>query len=600
MTDHQWNLTELYRASDDPQIEHDLQAAEQAVDAFVTAWQPRTAELADPAVLASALAQYEALYRSLGAGDRPVYYLELSRAINQNDTELKARAISVNERRTQLRNRLTFFELAIGQIAGPQQSALLKAPSLEPYRVWLQRRFEQAIHDLPAETTSALNLILPQAWDAWETMIEELLSQSSAKLSAGGQARTVPFNELPQLLASADERLVDEAGRAMTDVMRRVAPVAEREINAIVTTNLRLRKLQGYDRPDAGRFQTDDLDAEVAEAMLGAVEQKFKLAHRFYAFKARLLGRRQFAYHERATAYGHLPTAYGFDQACQLLGETLAALHPDFKHEFDRALRDGHIDALPRSGRRGGAACWNSLLEHPTYLLLNFTGQVRDVQTLGHEFGHYLNNRYMQKGGRCNGLTFGVTIPMAEVASTFFEKYVLEAIASQVDDEARLALQVSSLDAEISTIFRQTAAMRFEQALYAQIGAKGYVSYEQIGQLFQEHMSAYLGPAVTMDDGAGLWWIYWGHFRANFYNYGYTFAMMVAKALQAKLAADSTYITEIQRLLSTGEAERSRVLLHSLGLDISSQAVWNLSLQDIQSKLDQAEALAAKLGALKK
>jgi oligoendopeptidase F len=429
-------------------------------------------------------------------------------------------------------------------------------------------------------------------------MVNELLGEKSARVFDGKRARRVPFNGLPELLSSSNPRVVTEAGNAMTRIMRTLAPIAEREINAIVTTNLRLSQIRHYDRPDAGRFQRDDLDAKVAEAMMATAEGGYPLAHRFYALKARLLGKETFTYPERVAAYGQLPDGYNFEQGAELLRGVLTKLHPDFAREFERALASGHIDALPRAGKLGSAACWRSLIGQPTYLLLNFMGQVRDIQTLGHEFGHYLNNMYMQKAGLCNSLTFGATTPMAEGVGNFFEKYVLDAIAAEADAETQLALMVADLDRETASIFRQTAAMRFEQELYAQIEQEGYLSHQRIGEIFRHHMSAYLGNAVTVDEAAGLWWIHWNHFRADFYVYGYTFAMMVAKALQVRHAADPAYIDEFRRLLSTGKAEKSRDLLASMGLDIAEQQIWQTSLDAFGSKLDAVEALARELGKL--
>jgi oligoendopeptidase F len=591
-----WNLTRLYDSPTDPRLEADLAAAATAVETFAAKWQPRTDYLEQPAVLREALDEYEQLYRSIGTGSRPSYYLGLSRVINQNDSELKGLEARMDKRHTELSNRLTFFDLNIGKIPTETQKRLVAAPELKPYQTWLQRRFTTSAHDLGEEATNVLKIVLPQASDSWISLVDELLAEASAKVYDGTNIRQVPFNALPELLTSQDDRVIKEASTAMNRILRKIAPVAEREINAVVTTNLRTSQLTRYDRPDAATFEHDDLDSETVDAMLAAVEQRFDLSQRFYQLKARLLGRKELAYHEKGMAYGQLPSDYSFEQAAQLVRGTLHRLHPEFATEFDQALADGHIDALPREGKEGGATCYSYLLDHPIYLFLNFTGSARDVEVLGHEFGHYLNSRYMQT--KCHSLDYSLTMPMAEVASTFFEKYVLEDIAGQVDDETRLALLISRLDGEVATIFRQSAAMRFEQELYRRIEAEGYLSHQQIGQLFIHHMGQYLGSAVSLAPSVGLWWIYWGHLRRQFYNYSYSFALLVAKALQTRLAADPRYIDRFCHLLSTGRSQRPRELLQSMDLDITGTEVWEMSLDQVAASLHEAEELAKKLGKL--
>lgn len=138
--------------------------------------------------------------------------------------------------------------------------------------------------------------------------------------------------------------------------------------------------------------------------------------------------------------------------------------------------------------------------------------------------------------------------------------------------------------------------MRFEQEVYAQVDTEGYLSYQRIGQVFTKNMSSYLGARVSMTDGADLWWLYWGQFRLEFHNYSYTFAILVAKAVQARLVADASYIEEFRRLLRAGKSQTSRDLLTSMGLNVSDESVWQLGIDQFATTLIEAESLAHKLG----
>ena len=175
----------------------------------------------------------------------------------------------------------------------------------------------------------------------------------------------------------------------------------------------------------------------------------------------------------------------------------------------------------------------------------------------------------------------------------------MEELLTEADDETKLSIMLSTLSSEAATIFRQTAAMRFEQELYCEIDAKGYLSHEQIGRLFVKHMESYMGDAVEQSEGAGNWWIYWSHLRTLFYNYSYSFAFLVAKALQVQVDSDPAFITEYKRLLRAGLRYDPQELLKSMGLDITTEALWNKGIDAFEGSLNEAEALAKKLGKIK-
>jgi oligoendopeptidase F len=77
------------------------------------------------------------------------------------------------------------------------------------------------------------------------------------------------------------------------------------------------------------------------------------------------------------------------------------------------------------------------------------------------------------------------------VASTFFEDLVLASSREQLTNQEKLAMLMAKLDDEVSTIFRQVAAYRFEQELHRAFRQQGYLAKEKIGALWQKEMKAW-------------------------------------------------------------------------------------------------------------
>jgi oligoendopeptidase F len=225
--------------------------------------------------------------------------------------------------------------------------------------------------------------------------------------------------------------------------------------------------------------------------------------------------------------------------------------------------------------------------------MLNHTDELKDVRTIAHESGHAINSELMKK--RCDTLSCGMVLSTAEVASTFMEDFVTERLLKEADDEAKLSLMMDKLNEEISTIFRQIACYKFEQMLHKEFRNRGYLSKEEIGEIFQKNMAAYMGDAVKMSPGSENWWIYWSHIRRFFYVYSYASGLLISKALQSKVRKNKSFIKDVKEFLASGTTDSPKNIFAKLGIDITKKEFWDNGLKEVEDLLDKTEAFARKL-----
>jgi len=244
-----------------------------------------------------------------------------------------------------------------------------------------------------------------------------------------------------------------------------------------------------------------------------------------------------------------------------------------------------------------GAFCSHNLISQPTYILLNHTDRLNDVLTLAHELGHGINNELIRK--KRNALNFGTPTSTAEVASTFMEDFVLQEILKRADDELRLSIMMMKLNDDVSTIFRQVACYSFEWELHMDFREKGYLSNEEIGMLFQKHMSAYMGTAVEQSPGSENWWVYWSHIRSFFYVYSYASGLLISKSLQNSVKENPSFIEKVKDFLSAGLSDSPENVFKQLGVDIANAGFWNKGLKEVEALLRETEELALSLGIIK-
>jgi oligoendopeptidase F len=156
-------------------------------------------------------------------------------------------------------------------------------------------------------------------------------------------------------------------------------------------------------------------------------------------------------------------------------------------------------------------------------------------------------------------------------------------------------MMMMKLNNIVSTIFRQVALYRFEQELHGDFRSKGYLSKEEIGKLFQKHMSAYMGSSIELSRGSENWWVYWSHIRRFFYVYSYANGLLISKSLQASVKNDPNFIEKVKEFLSAGKSDSPKNIFKKLGIDIAKKKFWDNGLDEVEHLLQETTKLAKKL-----
>ena len=589
-----WNLTPLFASDDDPEIEKQRKVVERENKKFISKWQERSDYLTNASVLKTALDEYEALMSKYGTDGNEGYYFSLRQEQDQTNLAIKAKHAKVVDFGTKLSNELQFFELRLAKVEKTKQKIFLKDPQLVAYRHFLEKIFRQAEYNLSEQEEKILALKSDPAYGKWVQMISTFISKEEREtLTEDGKKEKKNLEQLISLLSSTKKKVRDGAAKEMNDILAKYQDVAEAEINAVLANKKIDDELRNMPRPDFARHLSDDIETEVVDTLIATVAKRNEIAQRFYKLRAKLLGVKKIAYHERNVTLGKVDKKYSFEDSAQLVYKVFANLDSEFAVILKRFLENGQIDVYPKKGKRGGAFCTHYLLSQPTYVLLNHTDKLRDVETLAHEMGHGINNELMR--AKQNALNFGTPVATAEVASTFTEDFVLQEILKTADEETQFNLLISKLDSDMGAIFRQVACYLFEQELHKTFREKGYLSYQEIGKIFQKNMAAYMGPAVEQSPGSENWWIYWWHIQMFFYVYSYASGLLISKSLQRNVKENPEFIHKVKEFLSTGLSESPKTIFAKLGIDITDAGFWNKGLDEVELSLKEAEKLAKKL-----
>jgi len=249
------------------------------------------------------------------------------------------------------------------------------------------------------------------------------------------------------------------------------------------------------------------------------------------------------------------------------------------------------IDAAVKPGKRGGAFSHGAVPSAHPFILLNYTGKIRDVQTLAHELGHGVHQYLSRKQGVLHADT---PLTTAETASVFGEMLVFQRlIREQVDPTVRFSMLMGKIDDTIATVFRQIAMNLFEDRIHDVRRNKGELSATQFSDIWLETQQAMFQGSVTLGEHYRRWWSYIPHFlHTPGYVYAYAFGELLVLALYARyLEEGSPFAGKYIRLLEAGGSDWPHVLVGRLGIDLTDLDFWKQGLRAIEELIVQAEAL---------
>ena len=184
------------------------------------------------------------------------------------------------------------------------------------------------------------------------------------------------------------------------------------------------------------------------------------------------------------------------------------------------------IDAPPLPGKSSGAFSHPSVTTVHPYILMNYSGNIRDIQTLAHELGHGVHQYLSQKQGY---LQSRPPLTTSETASVFGEMLVFDHLMkTERDPKLRLSILVGTIDDTIATVFRQVAMHQFEARIHTARRQEGELPIDRLSEIWIETQEEMFQGSVTLKDHYGLWWSYIPHFiHTPGYVYAYAFGKLL-------------------------------------------------------------------------
>ena len=583
-----WDLSDLYDSRTDARIEADLDKGRTLVAELGALQGQMLTQRADAAALGETLDRVISIYEQatealggLGA------YAFLAASTDRNDAAAQGFEANLREKTTAIVTPTVWVTLEINQLDEAELTAALKAsPAAARWTPWLRRVRAMKPHELSEELETYIAETGPITAQ-WSRLFDETLAAMTVSVGKESLTLAETLNRLSDPRAARRKAAAEGLNAALAARSATLGLV----INTVAADQALESKWRGFNRPADSRHLGNEVDGESVDAMAEAVAAAYpKLSHRYYALKAKALGKATLDQWDRnAPIETSAPRGFDWAQGKALVLESFADLGPEFAERAGRFFDKPWIDGRARAGKQSGAYCHPVSANRHPYVFMNWMGERRDVLTLAHELGHAVHNTLAADQGT---LLANTPLTLAETASIFAEGLTFDRLLATAPKSEQRGLLAGRIEDGLNTVVRQISFHRFETRFHDERAA-GEVSAERIGEIWMEEMGAALGPAVTLNPGYEHWWSYVSHFvHAPFYVYAYAFGDLLVAALMETRAKDPEAFTPLYReLLAAGGTRTYVEALAPFGLNPRDPAFWTIGCRRLERLIDQFEAL---------
>lgn len=473
--------------------------------------------------------------------------------------------------------------LDIGELIDQSSVAADHAYMLLRAKTSAQHLLPQGEEDLAAE-------LAVTGGSAWSKLHGTVTSQLMVAVEGPGEPKRLPMSVVRNLAMDPDRDVRRRAYEAELASWADVAVPLAAGLNSIKGETNTLVGRRGWGTAlDLALFD-GNIDRQTLDAMLSAARAAFPDFRRYLRAKARALGLPALAWYDLFAPLGGDSGELDFQSAREFLLTQFGTYSDRLLRFAERAFAERWVDAEPREGKRGGAFCM-SIRPGESRILSNFVPTYDGMTTLAHELGHAYHNYNLAGRSpfqRSNPMT------LAETASIFCETIVQRAALREAGQREKLGILDSALQGATQVVVDISSRFQFEAAVLERRRARE-LSIDELNELMLDSQRDTYGDGLDLDALHPYMWAVKGHYYSSaraFYNFPYMFGLLFGLGLYAQFERNpDAFRSGYDELLSSTTLTDAATLASGFGMDITSAAFWNASLDVIRGNVDDFERL---------
>lgn len=466
-------------------------------------------------------------------------------------------------------------------------------PKLEDYRFIIEDIYRFKAHTLDEEKErmlSSLSKCFSYPEDTYTSLIYSDISFGKIEDETGNKVELTESNYSLYIRSKnrnvrkrAFEKLFNKYESFKNTIASCFAGNVEQEIVGA--------KLRNYESAILSSLHDDNVNISIYDNLIKVVNDNLDVLYKYYELKKSVLNLDELhLYDTYVELIGKTNKKYEFDEAKEMVLDSLSVLGEDYVSILNKAFNEKWIDIYHNKGKTTGAYSSGFYDTNP-FVLLNYEGTLEDVSTLAHELGHSLHTYYSCKNNPYQYSNYKIFV--AEVASTVNELLLLNYLLKKSNNkEEKLQILNSLMELIKATLFRQTMFAEFEKDMHEKREQGEVLTSTYLSASYYELVKKYFGSNVIVDDLIKYEWERIPHFYYNFYVYKYATGISAACYIASGILNNKENIKEDYiKFLSSGGSNYPIEELKIAGVDMNDENVIKSAIDMFSSYIEEFKKL---------
>ena len=363
---------------------------------------------------------------------------------------------------------------------------------------------------------------------------------------------------------------------------------------AIIQQNVASCNARSYESCLDRALENKNIPKEVYFSLVNSAQENTAPLRRYIELRKKALKLKEYHYYDNSINIVDYNKVFKYDDAKEIVLNSVKPLGEDYQAKMKRAISEGWLDVFETKNKRSGAYSINIYDVHP-YMLLNYQETMDAVFTLAHELGHTLHSMHSSEAQPYS--TADYTIFVAEVASTFNERLLLDYMLENSDDSLeKIALLEQALGNIVGTYYIQTLFASYEYEAHKMIEEYKAVTPDILSDIMYNLFKKYFGESITIDELQKIIWSRIPHFfRSPFYVYQYATSFASSAKLYENLKTNPESKEKYLTLLKSGGNNHPMEQLKLAGVDLTKKESFDSVAKEFDRLLDVLEEELKKI-----
>lgn len=590
----EWDLTNLYAGINDISVKRDRTKIQNRSNGFIRKYKNKIKDKKlSSKTLLNAIEDYEKILIRLY---KYLTYASLTKSKNNSDEKISRFHQSAQEFSNKINNQLLFFELEWVKHSKSSANKLMDSLIIKKYKQFLahERQFK------PYRLSEKEEVLMSKKAQSGSTALIKLYNEVNSNMRysfrKGKKKKNLSYDQIMSYITVHPDRTVRKRACAtLSSNLKENNSIYKFLLNTLLLDKSINDEIRNFKYPEQATYLSYQVSPETVDSMTQIIQSNYQIVENFYKAKKKYLGLNKLNEWDR---YSNLKQKHDKEISWNEAKDIILTVFSSFSSEFTKIaelfFKNNWIDAKITKGKSNGAFCSYCIPTKHPFILINYTGKLRDVLVLAHELGHGIH-AYLSRGQSI--LQYAPSTAIAEISSIFCETLVFEYLLNtETNKENLLNLRVNKIQDIFATIFRQNAFFLFEKDVHKLRREQGELSLKEINNNFQARMQEMFGVGLELTDDHKFWWMPVIHFfNYNFYVFAYSFGEMLSTALTAQYKKTGPgFIPDYIKALSVGGSKKPYQILELMGIDINKPVFWRNGIVLIEEYVNDFIASSEK------